>query len=359
MYHKLRLPAYIIAFLSIFIAQTHLRGMDGAQVAVKPLLPEQDLRNLKLILPFSKKPIMVMPQFAYENCNQVTCHTWTGTQFDTYKKTVATFTKPQLEEAMNRAQEGALKAGIPFDRKKEFDKKAELYDWIHGLNLIEKEYLPKRGPITIPDIKRINKALTRLMVDNPGEFRQGPTLWMKYDISDEEWAFFTCVDPSSGTLKSDQKMLGFNEERNEVPVESVRTYLQACMLLANTNADMAKYKTLNLDTVQKWVEEQKGLVYSDGKAITQGCINIEAWMGKRAHVFPAAQDIPGLLQKVLDELPKLGHPIAQAAYLWYQIIKIHPWHEANKRTGKALAAWWLLQNGYLVPLITKEDESTL
>ncbi len=62
------------------------------------------------------------------------------------------------------------------------------------------------------------------------------------------------------------------------------------------------------------------------------------------------------MQKVLEELKYIEHPIARAAYLWFQIVKIHPWHEANKRTGKALASLILLQHGYLPPLITKEDE---
>ena len=49
------------------------------------------------------------------------------------------------------------------------------------------------------------------------------------------------------------------------------------------------------------------------------------------------------------------HPIEQAAHLWLDLVRIHPFNGAHKRTGKALASFILLKHGYLPPLITEED----
>lgn len=59
---------------------------------------------------------------------------------------------------------------------------------------------------------------------------------------------------------------------------------------------------------------------------------------------------------MLIKLSEMKDPIEQAAFIWWEIVRIHISSDANKRTGKALASIILLQNGYLPPLITQEDE---
>ena len=49
------------------------------------------------------------------------------------------------------------------------------------------------------------------------------------------------------------------------------------------------------------------------------------------------------------------HPIEQAAHLWLDLVRIHPFNGAHKRTGKALASFILSKHGYLPPLITEKD----
>lgn len=49
------------------------------------------------------------------------------------------------------------------------------------------------------------------------------------------------------------------------------------------------------------------------------------------------------------------NPVEIAAYTWLEVVKIHPFYEANKRTGRLLASIILLQHGITPPLILTKD----
>ena len=71
-------------------------------------------------------------------------------------------------------------------------------------------------------------------------------------------------------------------------------------------------------------------------------------MGNVMHVPPNAKDIPVLMRQLLSSIdPPLGpSAVGHVARVFLRLQEIHPFHEGNGRTGRALATYLLLRSGF-------------
>ena len=72
------------------------------------------------------------------------------------------------------------------------------------------------------------------------------------------------------------------------------------------------------------------------------------WKGKVVYVAPAAALIPSLMTEFLDSVEERGSSelVISAGRALLQLLKIHPFGQANGRTARALATYMLLRGGY-------------
>lgn len=305
---------------------------------------------------FSDGPIREIPRYVFGNCNQATCNEYSP---DTLVK---------LREQAKKITTTTLKILLRVIKKEEeFTKKSEEYDWIYGLDRIEQELLQKEGPIeeylSVEMVRKINGWLSRMAAETPGKLRGRYINWSKGDITDplekmcmvffqtlvkEQYGddyFYSITQPGAklqphfvkaSWLKSKIKLY----QRNDLEIE----FFVHNEEHKKTNVDVAR-----LD-VDKAVDE---LVKQQGNK--NGKIDVIRWLQQKFYFFLPPREIPRELERVVGELknPEL-HPIEKAAKIWYEIVRIHISHEANKRTGKAIASAILLSHGYLPPEIGPE-----
>lgn len=334
------------------LAQAPLYAMKLAQRAACQTKEPVDFSSIK---PFGR-PFEHIPQYVFENCNQVTRHTWSLDYFHKLKGVVAGITPEKFEASSAKKKQIAQQTNQSFNVTKEVAR-AEGYDWIHGLNLIETEYLGK-GDMTVEDIKRTNAALSRLTVSRPGEYRTRGAYWLKHLIPQEEVIFLHFVEHNldillnEGRFEYSTHVFSYDPARHTVSKKDILDLLH----FYDTNRDLLvemqePHKKFDFTIVEAWIEEQKGSPW-----YMPGYVDFNAWRMKRTHEFPHFNNIPVLLSNALQQARFFEHPIARAAYVWFEIVRIHPWDGANKRTGRLCAAKILLDHGYLPPLITQEDE---
>jgi Fic family protein len=76
------------------------------------------------------------------------------------------------------------------------------------------------------------------------------------------------------------------------------------------------------------------------------------------HKPPEAIEVPGLMNELIDwtrkEKPKL-HPVELSAILHHKIVHIHPFFDGNGRTARLAMNVFLLQEGYPLVIILKND----
>jgi Fic family protein len=76
------------------------------------------------------------------------------------------------------------------------------------------------------------------------------------------------------------------------------------------------------------------------------------------HVPPNYVKVPELLDKMIrdhEASPATEHPVARAAMLHFDLVRIHPFVDGNGRTARLLANLDLIRNGFAPVLIDKED----
>lgn len=308
--------------------------------------------DLSSIHPFSAKPIKVIPKSVFENCNQVTCNDYRDGYLNLLKDKARTITKEALEK---------LCVGKERDF---FTKKAEEFAWIYGLDVLEKEVLQNDSVDELFDsdtILKYNRLFSRL-VGNAGEFRKRDIRWARKDLTVEESIIIALVEKIGCDSSGEQWFLGLNEKKYAKFFELKCSFIRNQLLFFKNHPENLvpeqsegtekflrdNLPKLNPNIVNDWMKEQ-------GR--TDGKIDFAQWVNKRFHYFPPHQTIEEKLKELQKEIsanPAM-HAIEKAARIWLKIVEVHISHEANKRTGKALASIILLHAGYLPPIIGKND----
>ena len=307
---------------------------------------------VQTVTPFNSAPIREIPKYVFENCNQMTNNNYAEPYLLALKKAAETMTKECLETLCKQKPEGA------------FTKKAEELDWVFGLDTLEKELLSHPNPemlLTAEKVIEWNGRFSRLLNKNPGKFRVEGIRWPKYQLNLAETAcepfiFNKLIKKLGSNIFETLSSSDGKKMQCVVSKETVISHINNCrnniqqLQSPSTNAPDFIWKNLpdlKADVVHQWAKEQ---ARDDGK------IDLCKWVCDRYHFFPPGKVLAGELAASIEAIkdPKMD-PIEKACRIWYDIIRLHISHEANKRTGKALGSVILLAYGYLPPKIGKED----
>lgn len=321
------------------------------------------LIDLNTVPKFSEKPIRKIPKYVFENCNQVTCNDYSDEQLK------------KLQNYAKTVKASELRNFYP-DPQKRTTKEEEM-DWIDGLRDLEENYLSKEEFLQNPsftseEIIKINGIFSRFSNTNPGQFREKDIHWPKGELSQEESRTLYFLEghlfntegikwlvnlsspdykPKPYWMKASKLRKDFHYYNNN-PHKILMNYngqevdQNTLDILAKNQAQTRK--PFNVQIVDQWVSK-----YGDRQ---KDKIDIAKWFRDHAHFFPEVSSIQPELQKCLDDIKRPDmHPIEKASRIWFEIVKLHISHEANKRSGKAIASAILLAHGYLPPKIGKKD----
>ena len=130
---------YSIVLLFCSILSFSLKAMDKPAIisdedkARAALRAAAKVRFEKVseLKPISSKPFIKIPQYVFENCNQVTKHTVDPQRLAGLRKAVGIVTREKLKE--KHTKEGVF-------NNQEYTATAEMYDWYNALNLLESNY---------------------------------------------------------------------------------------------------------------------------------------------------------------------------------------------------------------------------
>lgn len=111
---------------------------------------------------------------------------------------------------------------------------------------------------------------------------------------------------------------------------------------------------------EKLIREIHSLVVRDDEESSPGSYrDIEVRIAGSEHVPPAAYKLPQLMNDLVTSFRDVNkskhHPIEFAARLHHDFVGIHPFKDGNGRTGRVLMNIILMQVGYPLAVIQKED----
>ena len=81
----------------------------------------------------------------------------------------------------------------------------------------------------------------------------------------------------------------------------------------------------------------------------------QVWIGGSAHVPPAPREVPGRLDEMFEELPRIQDPVVRSIYLHHRLVFVHPFLDGNGRTTRLAANLCLLSAGYPPIVLRVED----
>lgn len=296
---------------------------------------------------FSEQPIRQIPRYVFENCNQVTYNIYLPQYLEALKGRVKDLKSPDLLKMC-----GGSKA--------KFEKKGEEFDWVNGLDELEREFgnEPSKLPslLTSETVMRYNGIFSRFSNDSPGEFRKKDIVWKRRELDINEEIAAALYDSALRDQTNLTQHEYFNSSNQKKCVVSKTWVFKKYCLLKNQGMEIqgseeTKQKMRHLDlgtAAAHWAAKQ-------GR--TDRKIDVVQWFKERYHYFPLVSTLEEDLEKSLEFIKtQESHPIEKACRIWLDIVRIHISHEANKRTGKAIASVILLSHGYLPPKIGKDDE---
>lgn len=342
-----------------------------AQVQAAPPLPSTAAPiKLEDVPRFKDGPIGKIPMHVFENCNQATCNNYTPERLAFLRERSKVLTPEALRE---ECRASATDAG---EVKKLFDKKGEEYDWIYALDTIEGEFCGTgdrermlESLLKVETIMRYNGLFSRFANENPGAFRKKNIQWAKHPLDVHVLLAATIFDaefeqkmgmdphhfvvskkkpPKKGCLvKKSWIRMNFSRLLREIEKGTTQMQVES----EETKKFLKEHwHEINIDqAATEWIAEQQR---DDDK------LDLLEWFKTRYHYFPLVSTLEDDLKASLERVRgnKEMHPIEKACLVWFDIVRIHISHEANKRTGKGVASVMLLDSGYLPPKIGKEDE---
>ncbi len=252
---------------------------------------------------------------------------------------------------------------------------AESYDWMNAMNYIN-EHL-QDTELDISFVKELNRRLGRLSTVNSGRFRQDPAKWNLYSLDNTEGIFWHYIDrnakyvnifrnleywvlhtkqfcESVNGLLDDQDRYLRVEKRRYVETESIQRLLTA---LSDRRTALVEQETgqpyeIDIYAAKAWELDEK----ETNDEYKAGYIDLVHWKRKRMYDFCMPDELEVRLRESIRANSRSTlHPIEQAAHIWLEIVRIHPFNDAHKRTGKAIATFILLKHGYLPPLLRNDD----
>ncbi len=288
------------------------------------------------------------------------------------RKAAQNVTPEQIRNSVRKQNAAQPLSSDAFDLK--CLEAAESYDWMLAMNYIN-EHLHDTT-LDISFVKELNRRLGRLSTVHAGRSRQTP-LWDLLELDPTAALFHYYICREVGYLTFFRE-LGKNEEHSKKFCESVdgiknnqdrylrvkdRRYIEVKSIEAllnamnNSGTVLIDAKTrqpckLNIHAAEAWeLEEQE-----TNPSYIAGYIDVNHWSDKRIYSYCGAEEAEGLLTESIRINSRNSlHPIEQAAHIWLNIVRIYPFSDANKRTGKAIATFILLKHGYLPPLLTNDD----
>lgn len=330
------------------------------------------LINLNSIPKFSEKSIQKIPVYVFGNCNQVTCNDYSPELLEKIKKFSKNITNSSLEKLVPEHDARVLKA--------------EELDWVYGLNQLEEEFLGsdafcQNPSFSVEQIIRLNGLFSRLCNAAPGQPRQKEISWSNENIDDftectalsdlQGWVHLHLggngVDPSPKGTEWFASLSLPSAKSQEITVKAswlhnrLRQYVNHPETIMTPEGSFREQK-INPDLAYEWGRIYSVKLSSDkpqkNKKAENSVISLNKLFQKYFHFFPPAALVMSELQVTLDVIGnKAMHPIEKASRIWFEVVRIHISHEANKRTGKALASAILLANGYLPPIIDKDSSA--
>lgn len=280
-------------------------------------------------VPHSDSPLTHIPKYIFENCNQVTCHSYSDKLLETLKKGSQNLNVELLKKVYK-------------EKENAYVNKLEELNWIYGLDRLEKELLPL-GPrnietaLSVEKVMQYNGYLSREIADSDaGKMRTRNISWSKGDKNfiekiaaslfelkiEEIYGPNFLVSPSSGNKK-------FFMKKKELISKMTGK------LVLRYEAKDENYINQGLASVTPEKVEEAVNQWIKGQGNKKERLDIIKWLKDNHHYFPSADKIPQELENSLKKIQDdKMHPIEKACRLWYDIVRIHISHEANKRSGK-------------------------
>lgn len=193
-------------------------------------------------------------------------------------------------------------------------------------------------------IVSIDEATNKIPYDNIDPEIRGAVI---YDVLIDEAYKSSLIEGAHTTKKKTKKMI----EENLIPKDKSEK-----MVLNNYNA--LKYVMNNKSTLIN-----ENIILEIYKIITEGTLSKEDMcdkyrkdqnevlnqMNEVIYTPPKAENVQWMMDDLLKFLHSdstLIHPVLKAILFQYYFVYIHPFHDGNGRTARALTYMYLIQNGY-------------
>ena len=288
------------------------------------------------------------------------------------RKAAQTVTHEQIRSSVRKQTTDQPLSGDAFDAK--CLETAESYDWMNAMNYID-EHL-QDAEIDVAFVKEVNRRLGRLSTVNSGRFRQEPAKWNLYDLDRTEAIFWHYIDrnpkfigifqnlhciphskqfceSADGVLDNEDRYLRA-KKRRYIETKSIRELFDTMKREFPPVFDQKTGLPLEIDihAAEAWELDEK----ETNEEYKPGYIDLLHWKQKRMYAFCMPDEVEErLIESIRVNSRSALHPIEQAAHIWLDIIRVHPFNDAHKRTGKVIATFILLKHGYLPPLLTNDD----
>ena len=252
---------------------------------------------------------------------------------------------------------------------------AESYGWMNAMNYVN-DHLHDRT-LDLAFVQEINRRLGRLTVEKEGAFRKEGQQWELCEFTCTERLFSLYIDRTQ-RYRHFFKALGASKERSKKFCESTfgilndedgflsvidHRYISTESIRELLDTMKRKFPPvigeetglpceIDIHEAEAWELEEK----ETNDEYKAGYVDSTYWFDKRMYAFCDPKEIEHrFTESIRINTRSSLHPIEQAAHIWLDIIRLHPFQDANMRTAKAVASFILLKHGYLPPLLTKDD----
>jgi len=239
--------------------------------------------------------------------------------------------------------EGALKIGrnwsIPFEAVKPTDARVSHNKHYKGLSY---------------DFSNMDEMKEKIDLYRPFSKRLADSLHEKLII---EWTYNSnAIEGNTLTLSETRVVL----EGITIGGKSVVEHLEA---INHREAILFLEELIrNNESLSEWnIKSIHALILKEIDRANAGRYRIEnVAIGGAVHIPPKYYEIDALMQNLIREYKadwQSHHPVARAALLHGEFVKIHPFVDGNGRTSRLLLNFELMKNGYTPIIIKKENRA--